>query len=154
MSLSHFWRKFNPAHPAPVDAGRAPSSENSGELPRERRRPAAEPVPTIPRPWGRKSSSTIDVRASSSPPTPAPPRKSTARTSSSTESGVYEVPLASPSVLQSNPSTESHQEMTLAPGPAPDKLDEPWNLVKSGPSDSGLNRRLDAFGELWCILYF
>jgi hypothetical protein len=140
MSLSHFWRKFNPAHPAPADAGKAPSSDTSNELHRERRS-AAEPVPTTPRLWGRKTSST-DIRTTSSP-TPAPPRKSTAETSSTTE-----VPPASPSVLQNNPSTESHQEMTLARGLMPYKLDESWDLVKSGPSDSGLNRRLDAFGEL------
>ena len=128
MSFSHLFRKFgqpNPARSAPVDTERA-------------------------RHWGWKTSSTDDHTSLS--PTPTPSQRSTAETPTP-EAGVPEVPLAGP-IVQSNLTVEPHQDRTVAPRPAPDNLAESWNLVKSGPSESRLNRRLDAFGTLWCLLYF
>lgn len=128
MPFSHLFRKFgqpNLARPVPVDTERA-------------------------RHGRRKTSSTDDYTSLS--PTSTPSRNSTVETPTR-EAGVREVPLAGPSV-QNNPFEEPQQERTLASSFTLDNLTEAWNLVKSGPSDSRLNRKLDAFGALWCIRYF
>ena len=123
-------------------AGRSPSSNGSNSASKQQRQPS-EPVPTLPRPWRRKTTSTGDRAGSSSPVT------------SKVESVASEVeknplpmslPAAGPDVYLTNLSVVPHTEMMSVLSPVSDTLAEAWDAVKDGPKDSNKNPRLNTVG--------
>ena len=149
MSFSRLLKKYSQAsitRPAPTDVGVNHSVEDPNRP--SQRRQASDPTPSIPRPWRRKKSSTIDHGHATSPQ-PPPVLPSTAGERPTTEgavSGTSPPIPATSSVFLTNMTILPQSELMPAVSPATDTLAEAWDVVKDGPQVSVINRVLDVIG--------